>query len=237
MFENFELTRQVFIDEQLIVKYLQYNSQELQKQILNLNININALSVNYFHKNLKWKQKTRKYINLQPLSISYLRSHPLSSNQSNIYSYDPFQSLSDVKIMFAALKGVIKLQEAYNQDIKNYSKGHLRLKHGTKRSSRSIDSLQPQDLASMANIAFNYFNWYDTGIKYLKEAMDLFFSISNNDLMQIPKRLEQYLLIMKTWFPKYHNNILNKKENIIGPDWKVFPYKIDTGNISVKLGH
>ena len=35
---------------------------------------------------------------------------------------------------------------------------------------------------------------------------------------------------MKKDYPVYHNNMLEKKDNFIGPEWKMYPHKIDIGS-------
>ena len=121
------------------------------------------------------------------------------------------------------------LQETYNQEIKEFSSGHIRLKNRIERNSRNIDSLRPDDLAAMSSMSFYYLHWYDTSLKYLNASIDMLYSLEKEKHDNIPKKLEKELLKMMKHFPSYHNQIFSKKSNIFGPDWKVYPYAVNTG--------
>ena len=133
--------------------------------------------------------------------------------------------------MTAACAGAIMLQETYDQDIAEFSKGHLHIKSDAVKSLRKIDTLKLEDLLVMSNVAFNYYKWYDTALKYLKEAINMFYSYSesNSSIDQHPD-IESRLVSMKKEYPLYHNDMFDKKENFIGPDWKMFPHKVDIGS-------
>ena len=244
LFENFELTKNGFMEEQEVVRNLQKSRRELriQIQILNSTINHHAWN-NCFNNEAKLRERRKditkfhlqiikRYIidkNMFLLNKSYIRRNVLNANQK--YSYDYVKNFSEIEIIDGAMKGVIMLHETYNQNIKDYSKGNLRLKNGITRTSRNIDSLNLDDLAHMSNIAFNHFKWYDTGLKYLKESIDLFYSLLKDDRKKFPGNLEEYFTMKKNYWTVYHNSIFNKTSNIIGPDWKVFPYMVDPGDI------
>ena len=93
------------------------------------------------------------------------------------------------------------LQETYDQEMKSYSAGHLRLKTGIQRNSRTVDGLVADDLAAMSAMSFSYFHWYDNGIKYLKSAIDGYYSLSNDQRNKPPRFVEKILLIMKKQYP------------------------------------
>ena len=78
-------------------------------------------------------------------------------------------------------------------------------------------------------MAFHYFHWYDTCLKYLKAAINMFYSLSREKRNEFPNTLEKSLLVMQKQYPMYHNYVLNKKTNLIGPDWKVYPYTVNSG--------
>ena len=82
----------------------------------------------------------------------------------------------------------------------------------------------------MSKVAFDYYKWYDTGIKYLKEAIKMYYSkLVNRSYIKNYLEIENRLLNMKNKYTLYHNDMLDKKINFIGPDWKMFPYKVDPG--------
>ena len=84
-----------------------------------------------------------------------------------------------------ALKGVIMLQDTYDQNIKNYSQGHFVLKNNVLVTSRRSDHLRADDLAYMAALAFDFFKWYDASVRYLKEAIDLTSTLYKNDVVNM----------------------------------------------------
>ena len=245
LFENFELMKQSFLKEQELVKNLKILRSDLYQQMDALNSNINNASSleTYADLSMKRLQKSEHRIDFHLKNISrciqheiivlmdtrYLNYRDLKQDYSDMYNYTKSYQLGSGDIIDAALKGVIMLQETYDQEIKEYSAGHLRFKSSIERNSRKIDSLQPDDLASMSTIAFNDFNWYDSGLYYLKAAIDMFYSLSNEKRKELPEGLEKSMLMMKKQYPLYHNDMFYKKPNIIGPDWKMYPHIVNKG--------
>ena len=95
--------------------------------------------------------------------------------------------------------------------------------------SRSIDSLQPDDLASMSVMAFSIYKWQDKAILYLKESIDLFDTLLTEGHSCLANTFPSTLVKMKEQFSTYHNEILHKKPSLIGPYWKLYPYMVDKG--------
>ena len=245
LFENFELMKQSFLKEQELVKNLNILRLQVYHQMDALNHNIyNAPCLeNSSDSSMKSVRKSEhgsdfhlkvifrriQYENIVSVGTRYLTYRDLKQDYSDMYNYEKLHQLSSGDIIDAALKGMIMLQETYDQEIKEYSAGHLRFKSGIERNSRRIDSLQPDDLASMSALAFTYFNWYDNGLNYLKTALDMFYSFSNKKRKEFPEDLEKSMLIMKKQYPSYHNIVYYKKPNIIGPDWKMYPHLVNKG--------
>ena len=121
------------------------------------------------------------------------------------------------------------LQATYNQDMQEYSKGHLSYKNRLMQTSRKTDSLKPEDLVTLSTIALNDFNWIDNAITYLKAAIHKYYSISTESDNNQSDDFEQLLLAMKKHYSIYHNEMLAKKDNPIGPEWKLHPYIVDSG--------
>lgn len=245
LFENFEVTKTAFIKEQRLVKSLQMMRNDISKRISRINSTINDVSEvrNFAFINKEVVQNVDyrsgdyiktllpldRYTSIVLLNELLYKYHLLKIDAIDLFNYDKHFNLNVKDIMDAAQKGVIMLQETYDQDIKEYSAGHLRFKNGIERKSRQIDSLQPDDLAAMSTMAFNHLHWYDTSLKYLKAAIDKFFPLSKEKRDEFPKALETDLLLMKKQFPSYHNDMFYKKSNLIGPDWKVYPRVVNTG--------
>ena len=246
LFENFELTRAMFLKENEIVKSLEEQRENfprrihfLQSELSNIR-HLETYSTSKLvpihkqeHANPRRVKKIyeSKILNkqLHNSKVSYLMYFNSLHIREYLYSYDDLHNLTAEEITLASLKGVVMLKESYIQDIKNYSKGNIRWKSGIKSNSRQIDTLQPQDMAAMSSIAFNTFKWHDTGLKCLKGAIDMFYSLAKTDQIKLPRNLEDTLLKMKKYYPTFHNNVFRTRYNIIGPDWKVFPYAVNTG--------
>ena len=108
---------------------------------------------------------------------------------------------------------------------------HLKSKKFIEHSSRKIDSLQPDDLAAMSTLAFEYYKWYDNSLIYLKEALESYYCLSNEQRREMPTEdFEKSLLMMKKHYTSYHNQLLQKKDNILGDSWKLYPYPVDKGS-------
>ena len=128
-------------------------------------------------------------------------------------------------IIKGGLRGLIMLQETFEQDIQWFSKGHLRLKSNIDLSSRNVDSLKPDDLAVMSTLAFDFYKWYDNSLRYLKDALQSFYSIPYEKKItgRVIGGLEKYLLEMKLHYSAYHNQLWRRKNNILGNGWKLYP--------------
>lgn len=244
-FENFELSKDLFVKEQNLVRELTISRQNLYNNIKALTSGIDNISQHHpdshpsdISGNEKWLnleiRNIRSHLNvttMSPPGTEYSMYNNTKSDRNLFSNIENVYNQPEVLIVEAAAKGVIMLQETYEQNITEYLKGHLRLKSGIKRNGRNIDSLKVDDLASMSTIAFDHYKWYDTSLKYLKEAFNLFYSLTFEEQRMLPHNLEESLIKMKKQYPKYHNDLVVKKTNQIGPEWKIFPNMVDTGII------
>ena len=251
LFENFEMTKDCFIKEQGINKALQINRQNLyhkmdalshriyinQEPSSAIGSNTQKLHAQNFHDKLKFtfrlmfnKYQFRKLSIWSNFYSLYLK---VQDKFNFLFDFEKVYKRSTLEIMDGALKGLVMLQETYEQDIKDFSKGHLHLKNKKiiEHSSRKIDSLQPDDLAAMSTLAFEYYKWYDNSLIYLKEALESYYSLSNDQRREMPTEdFEKSLLMMKKHYTSYHNQLLQKKDNILGDSWKLYPYPVDKGS-------
>ena len=242
-FENFELTKSNFLMEQEVVRNLQHTRNILHQQLYHLkqtteNIVIPNNSVIDIRKERK-KVAPNFYISQDkrssPLNELYNR-YKEYKKYDKLYPYKALYSISAQDLLIAACKGIIMLQETYDQNITEFSKGHLRIKSDFDKSSRMIDSLRIEDLMAISNVAFNFYKWYDTAIKYLKEAIHMFSSsLKKNSVNMQHLEIENKLSSMKREYPLYHNDMFDKKTNFIGPDWKMYPNTVDLGKNDIIL--
>ena len=250
LFENFEMTKNCFVKEQGINKALQINRQNLHHKMDALSqriyidqepssiigSNTQKLYSQNFHDKLEFTLRLM-YNRYQFRTLSvWSNFHSLyikvKDNFNFLFDFEKVYQRSTQEIMDGSLKGLVMLQETYEQDIKDFSKGHLHLKNKNtiERTSRNIDSLQPDDLAAMSTLAFDDYKWYDNSLTYLRAALESYYSLSYEQRREMPTEdFEKTLLWMKKHYTSYHNQLLQKKDNILGESWKLYPYPVDTG--------
>ena len=254
LFENFELTKRTFIEEQIMfesarkLKYFInlpfrgvsgdiYNfskpSHELKHKHNHLRINnafLDSLS-------LEKMKKAQNYMNRSFFtSSSYYKYRHIRNTFNSSYDFEKvYINNTQTQLLIAALKGIIMLEDTYVQDIKHFSIGELNLKNDVVNRTRNVDALQVEDLVSMSGIAFNDLHWYDASIRYLKEAINVFFSTARktNRNSVFNSFLYECLTSLKNWYPSYHNKLLNKMDNPIGLDYKLFPSMLIKGSRSM----
>ena len=243
LFENFENNKLIFHREMEIVKSLTLNRKILGAEIdaLNCRISSNVRVKTILDTDLEIKTKFHHLLDfelkmisnsLQSSTLSYLNiytRHYRKQRKTNI-DFSPYAYNNTLdKIMASALKGLIMLQETYNQDIKQFSEGTLRLKNGIDKNDRYIDSLQVDDLASMSTVAFHFYKYYDSSLIYVQLSENLLKKLSLKERRNLPENIGEILHSMKKQFLAYHNNLFKNRTNIIGPDWKLFPYLVTIG--------
>ena len=244
LFENFESTKNSFLKEQKTVKQLQNFRNSLYERLellqdskdrslyLKNESSIYSINVPNFKHNINIRRDGVQNRNPEVLSVT----EPFTNNQisreeyNDVFKYErDYKNTDHTDIMRAALRGLIMLQATYNQDMQEYSKGHLSYKNRLMQTSRKTDSLKPEDLVTLSTIALNDFNWIDNAITYLKAAIHKYYSISTESDNNQSDDFEQLLLAMKKHYSIYHNEMLAKKDNPIGPEWKLHPYIVDSG--------
>ena len=257
LFENFDLTKNTFVEEQKLFQNVLTirNSLNLKCKELVSKGNHNREQL----ENIKHKQtqlslrknllELRKIANAKRPEDSVLQSESAKNNleifqwmyldiRKSINLYFGFEKIyvnnTETQLIIAALKGLMMLQDTYGLDIKNFSKGELNIKSNEKVRYRNMDALQLEDLVSMSGISFNHLHWYDASIRYLKEATDIFVATAMERYSDSLFRniLVECLNVMKKLYPAYHNKMLDKMDNPIGTDYKLFPLPIDEGNMS-----
>ena len=244
MFENFESTKSSFLKEQEFVKQLKNIrksfSYELEKLEVNKDMSANLKANSSTYSEGEASLKPNVFTSLENAQSSNI-AIPYLNEQSKIHSTTKkkyqdvfnhtlgFGNVENKEIMRAALHGLIMLQETYEQDMQEYAKGKIRYKNQITKSYRNMDSLNIEDLVTLSTIALNDFNWADNAITYLKAAINIFNGIPTTEKTKQPDGFEQSLLTMKHHLTVYHNEMIAKKDNPFGPDWKLHPYLIDPG--------
>ena len=245
LFENFEITKESFVKEQIIVHKLGKIRESLHQTINAILLFLEKVSTFSHQINLKgrfhefnnikkWPDSTfKRGINhiflIDPLLLfhTFVVRKAAFEDDNVAYNYNT----SSQAIIDGAQKGIIMLHETYNLDINEFAKGSLNTKTvDAAARRRSIDCLQPDDLASMSTMAINTFSWYDNGITYLKEALKVFNQLSIKKRSELlPNGFETEMMSMKKSYSTAHNEMLRKKQKFIGADWKLFPSPVNKG--------
>ena len=141
LFENFEMTKACFVEEQGIIKELQISRRKLHRIIdeLGFRIHTNHESSDApgYNTQKNYDPNSRNRLSfilrilyneyhLNKISIStYFHSlyHKVKHNFDFSFDFEKVYKRTAIEIWDGALKGLIMLQETYEQDIKDFSKG------------------------------------------------------------------------------------------------------------------
>ena len=246
LFENHELTKASFIEEQEICKNLRKIRQNLNFQKHNFHQNKTLVcrqysrsvqnATSHYSRSFKTEMIERIKNSLHTGSSHFHNTNEnyIANKLRNDYTFsfeDVYQTVGKKNILKAALKGVIMLRETYVPSIENFSSGNLTLKSVTLSNSRVIDSLTHLDLAMISKIAFNEFNWFDSAVKWLKVAIEMYNNIRDSAAANYGIMVDDLLSSMRSKYSLHHNEMAFKVDNPVGPDWKVYPYLVDEGKL------
>ena len=247
VFENFELTRTLYIKELDIVSLAFDSRSALQKRfraVHTLKNNDHTSKYGSFvhiRKQIRhqfWLDLTNalndnlSFVNgsvLFELNISK-RCKTKALIHCDFDTEKKYGYFSHNTIITAATE-LVRLQETYVQNISLYSKGYLGIKNDNGHGNRMIDTLKVDDLVLMSCVAINQMNWYDTALKYLKVAVKQLSTPLEKMSFSLHHRLEETIDKMTRCYPSIHNDLVAKKMNSIGPGWKLFPFNVGQGNI------
>ena len=246
LFENYDLTKTSFIEEQEIHKNLRKIRQNLNFQKHKLYQNKSFVcrqqcgadqnNISHYSKSFKANliERIKNSLHTGTFHFDHKNEIYITNELKNIdnFSYEEvYQTVEKTNILKAALKGVIMLRETYVPNIEHFASGNLSLKNGKLLSSRLIDSLSHLDLAMLSKIAFNEFNWFDSAIEWLKVAIKMYYKIRGSVTANYGIIVEDLLFSMRSKYSLYHNEMASKVDNPVGPDWKIYPYLVDEGKL------
>ena len=245
-FENFDLTKKSLLEEQVISRDLKQLRQNLVYQINDLNkmLRINQIAVedknslnskgigiyNYeFNRRytiirIQLNEIKSSFYGLVLAYRSFKRRHTFTFGYETVYT-----SFKNIDLVKAAVRGVIMLQETFNQNIDEFLQSYLTIKNNVLRDGQKLNLLEPSDFIVIARIAFDDYKWFDTAIKYLKTAIELFYSKKNYLNTSNSRNLEDIMSFMKKKYSQHHNEMLSRMDNPIGPEWKLYPTMVNPG--------
>ena len=257
LFENFELTKTTFVEEQNIFQNVWKirKSLNLKNQLLDTNGNkyqgqlqdIKHNQTLTFRKYLFDRRKEVKSEIIQDDSISsssvksnigmsHLMYRDIKHSFNHSFGFEKaYVNNTQTQLITSALKGLIMLQDTYGQNIKKFSRGKSNIKMSKELKDGVFDTLQVEDLVVMSGISFNELHWYDASIRYLKEAIEVFISTAKRSYRSsvFENILDECLSAMKKLYPAYHNKMLYKVGNAVGTDYKLFPLLLNEGSRSI----
>ena len=248
LFENFELTRINFIEEQMTFRNLKHERNQLYKVALvlksigKIGVSVQPIS-NLENMISNASTKMNQEFVYGPKTVcspttkgnnaweySFLHKLVVKNLHNFTFSYEEvYKDWETIEIVKSALRGLLMLRETFDQNITEFSAGRISVKKREFGLSRKIDALIPEDMAVLSKLAYNDFNYYDSAIEYLKTAVDMLRGVREDKNVFHSKQLKDRLLEMRKTYPSYHNELLEKLKRPIGNDWKLYPYKVDQG--------
>ena len=148
IFENFELTKDIFIDEIELVKHLQ-NVRSLLKErakVIRSHMEQHKQSLLPMNETLDVVQHPIPAVRL--LARSFFQKNLLMDNlvKTKLPVLKPLPkiegSLEDpARVLVGATKGLVMLQETYNIDLRKFIKGQFPTRTGPEQTSRNGDQL------------------------------------------------------------------------------------------------
>ena len=234
LYENFEKTKLLKIEEQKIVQKLNMFRFEINQIICMMKQMLDTIVILVNNKYIIQIAQIFSIIRspMSPEEIHLFKNYSLQTGDAYQYRIIDSCTNDDVSvkdILFGAKKGVITLRHTYNLNVSTFSKGVLRFKQNKNDRSRASDCLQTDDLVSLAEMSFSIFNWYDSGLLFLREAIDTLKSHSTNTEYKPPTNLAILLDGLKSKYVDFHNSLFLKKNTHIGSDWKLLPFFVDKG--------
>ena len=212
MFENFDLTKNVYINETKIVKHLLEIKRRLQarKEVIE-----------------KFMDSQEK--NYQKLHKSFLKLHenPWKMEKIQILTGDfPDERMSTDYI--GSCQAIIKLQFAYQMNLTELSEnGRIQYLNsdGQIINFDSFERLNTIDFANLGEIAKKH-KLYDISIDFTKEGIRLY-KVKDEGLRNMGEDMHEKLIKQRKNLIQLNNVYLEKRRNIVGKDFQIKPYFVD----------
>ena len=232
MFENFELNRKIFVQEQEVVKLMRAVQKDLSNNILEIeqsikkfkyiaNDNIvkrDLLYYNTFH--IKNSTAVLGFVNKDMAVLNNTSIFPKK------YDYD------------GAVKAMVILQNTYNFDLSKTRRRHSNSNHSPTSELSYYDFststtvtffaknfLCYDDFLIFAHRATNFYHFFDSSIDFLKEAFDALNDKSTTiSLPPITSSFLGYMLDLRKYSLHLHNSYLLSQQKVIGKQFRVHPF-------------
>ena len=237
LYENHEKTKQLNIEEQPFVRKLdrfRFEISELKFMLKRILVHMIFIVDKNNHTHIAQSYNIKRIPTFRG-ELNILSKY--STHKERKYDFPIIEDFiksgtSLTHIIMGAKKGVLSLRQTYNLNLANFSRGILKLTRNDTIRSRVVDSLQPDDLVSLAEISITQYNWYDSGLLYLREAIESVKAISTNKEIVNFSNIKKNLESMMSLCVQMHNQLILEKNKSTGPDWKLFPFLVNKGSLT-----
>ena len=236
LYENFERTKLLNIEEQIYIKKLKHLRFELSHIRDTINSTLGQLNHLVYKRHIARLLKMYVIIRLIKYTeelIAFKRSIVHTKYQYSFRNIE--KSISDYgsveDIMSGAKKGLLALRQTYSLNVTNFSKGIVQFKNKRPDRSRAADTLQPDDLVSLAAMAFNLFHWFDSALLFLRVALNFLKNNAANKMKNLHVcKIGSSMNKLYSEYITLHNKLLLDKKVHVGPAWILFPFIIENGS-------
>ena len=232
IFENPELTNNIFLNELKIAEALYQVFTDLSDQI------------NILLRYIKQPLKHRYVHKVAGVLAGNVNQHGFKYNQFNLLQTNDYfaakkksfpnlnvtQIHSELDILKGAAKGVLMLQETYQINVELFANNLFHSVNEDNSCALCLNhgKLDGHDLAYISNVAFHQ-NWYDSAIVFLKRALTLVNTNVANDKIKYSNHFLQSIADMASMYATTNNHFLETRKYKVGPNWKLIPFAVEKG--------
>lgn len=228
MFENFGLTKEVYIQEKELISKLKTFKDRVVSLRNNLQIFLNQTREHTYNDEQFTENPVNTFILIKIHGLGLPQPHLIHEIQDLKKDLNKSTSKFPTKEDFdGALYGFVTLEDTYQFNTTLAAKGVIDLPEfpsGHKVSMQSPHQLTHIDLKHMADLAFQK-AWYDTSIRFLQGAFNLIAQLPKNESPS-NATMKKYNY-MKQSLIRLNNEYITKKLVMSDSTYKVFPYTID----------
>ena len=248
VFENFETTKNVFVNEVKMIKQLSQMTKhvkqcdtklqvtELLKQYRNSTStsNLNSIINLKILSSLKWKHNYEKLTGIIKEKCIQLRNKIIKKNTkiSDRKILDVYSKYSTLDVLMGSSKGILMLQEAYSIEIEEAVDGLLVIPDFETSESEVFKSHGTLNSADFMLISIYSYHkgWMSKARQFLKAIENLLQKNSKIEVMKNDEKNSQfheyYIHIKELLNQKYEG-----KEDAHTDIWELTPYRSNLGKI------
>ena len=232
MFEDFELNRKIFVQEQKVVKLMSAVRKDLNNIILKIEQSINKFK--YIDTDNIVKRHLLHYDTFHIKNLTSVLGIGIK-DMSILNNTSIFPKKYDY---IGAVKAMVILQNTYRFDLAKTRRRYSHSSHSTTSELSYYDFSTSttitfsaknffgyDDFLIFAHRATNYYYFFDSSIDFLKEAFDALNDKSTT--LSLPPTTSSflgYMLDLRKYSLHLHNNYLLSQQKMIGKQFRVHPF-------------